>query len=303
MAHQVTYGESRLPQACGDITRYDSWCGSTSRQCIYVNGILNSDADHESSCKALSRLTAASVLGVFNKSGLISTSDKSLLLKLLFGDIAIDLGECALDWSSIVPSATLGWPGATMTFNKSVIALFYLLRLTGNSWPMNPIVIVAHSQGNLVAANALFLYAYLVKKHQLKQPNIHVVGIASPAPSWPTNDYISVKLFTHAFDIVPYLSLGRSGVGGPSSVPYVMPADVTISENSASHGVDTYLDDESVVEWLWSVLKTPEPVKKVIRKEMEEAKKKQAAEAAARKKIAAESMARFNKFSDLGPKY
>jgi hypothetical protein len=291
MAHQVTYGENRLPQVCGDLTRYDSWCAGTTRQCIFVNGIMNGPEDHAATAKGIAHLTAASVLGVFNRSGLTHINRPDPLL-----DLGVDLLECIQDSAAILAGAVGIKPA--LTLNKSVRAPYYLLRLTGNTWPMSPLVIVAHSQGNRVVSNALFLYSHTVSKHGLRHPDIHVVGLASPAPSWPTNDFITVKLFSHMLDVVPYLAFGRSGVGftANSAVPYIAPPDTTVSAMELGYGAETYLDDRPVMEWLWQVLKTPVAARNQILKEMDDVRQQKL-------KKAREAAARFTRLTNTGPRY
>jgi hypothetical protein len=73
---------------------------------------------------------------------------------------------------------------------------------------------VAHSQGNLITANALMHFSAQVSEQQVPwPPRIRVFAVASPALSWPTNDFISVRTYRHSMDLVAWLSIGRNATG------------------------------------------------------------------------------------------
>ena len=99
----------------------------------------------------------------------------------------------------------------TPLLNGCAKSLFQVLCEEGFAWPNWPVVIVAHSQGNLIASNALMRFSAQVRKTGVAwPPRIQVFAVTSPAVSWPTNEFISVKTYRHSMDLVAWLSLGRN---------------------------------------------------------------------------------------------
>src|SRR5205814_1925050 len=66
-----------------------------------------------------------------------------------------------------------------------------------------PIVIVCHSQGNLIVGNALNALSCV---EGVPMPFIHVFCLASPALYWPGG--FSSQFYTHMDDLVPLGSFG-----------------------------------------------------------------------------------------------
>jgi len=93
------------------------------------------------------------------------------------------------------------------------------------------------------------LYSKMVTKYKLNHPHIHVFAIASPAVSWPTNEFISVSTYSHGNGIVPALSMWRDSRSKGS----------VITSESTDHALNTYLADQPVVDALCRIVGTKSP--------------------------------------------
>jgi len=70
------------------------------------------------------------------------------------------------------------------------------------------VMIVCHSQGNLITSNALNALSWVLGRGL---PEVRVFALASPAPYWPGG--INRKAYTNLQDPVTWLSLGTSQLG------------------------------------------------------------------------------------------
>ncbi len=178
----------RIPQSDGEVNCYDLKRSSRSLPRIYfVNGIRVSGRDHAVTAGLLSMLTEHTVCGVYNRSaGAIS-------------GLVFDIAQCALDYTqnavarltsgrnlnrppvpdSEVPALLEKVKRNSVVWNSATLSLFEQLVLNRHSVQM----IIAHSQGNLITSNALFVLEDMLGSSALCK--IRVYSLASPAPAWP----------------------------------------------------------------------------------------------------------------------
>lgn len=174
----------KIPSLDGEINRYNVTQSTVfSPRVYYVNGIRTEGRDHAKTATLLSVLTERPIWGVYNRTG---------------GFVA-DLGQSALDYmqnagaratsSGLQPARQVARHeipklvdeviGKSLIWNKATVELFRTLMLNLQSRQM----IVAHSQGNMVTSNALFVVERVLGSQALK--NIRVYSLASPSPGWP----------------------------------------------------------------------------------------------------------------------
>lgn len=174
-----------VPNKDGEINKYNllNMAVSTPRL-YYVNGIRNSAKDHALTASLLSILCEHPVYGIYN----------------LSQGALVDLGQCLLDYTQNASARVFGnrklIPGKTLrddevkkiveeTVKGSVIwnqATVSLFREVANNYGRN-MLIVAHSQGNLITSNALFIIERVFGSAALKY--VRVYSLASPSPAWP----------------------------------------------------------------------------------------------------------------------
>jgi hypothetical protein len=173
-----------IPSRDGEINQYNLSLASVYNPRIYyVNGIRTNGQDHAKTAALLSLLTERPIWGVYNRTG----------------GFAADLGQSALDYlQNAGARATSGGltpakPVArheipklvddiikrSLIWNKATVELFRTLMLNLHTRQM----IVAHSQGNMVTSNALFVVEKALGSQALQ--NIRVYSLASPSPGWP----------------------------------------------------------------------------------------------------------------------
>ncbi len=178
-----------IPSADGEVNVYNlSQASADSPRIYFVNGIRVPPRDHAVSAALLSLLTEHPVHGVYNRTaGLIS-------------GFVFDLAQCLADYTQNA-TARLGSKSnagrlrdvadhelpalvdevmsRSVVWNKATASLFRQLVLNRSQRQL----IVAHSQGNLIASNALFVYEDVMGGSSMG--NIRVYSLASPAPAWP----------------------------------------------------------------------------------------------------------------------
>lgn len=131
----------------------------------------------------LSLLTERPITGIYNKTN----------------GALVDLGQCVLDYlqnatarlsshqnqdraaipESQIPGLLQRTMDNSIVWNTATAKLFQSLVINRHRKQM----IVAHSQGNLITANALFVLEDMLGARILR--NIRVYSLASPAPAWP----------------------------------------------------------------------------------------------------------------------
>jgi hypothetical protein len=235
---------NQTPAGDGAVTLYGPQ--ASNRRLIYVNGINTSPQAHRETAAALSGILQAQVLGVYNASDGIGRDLEECADEYadLVKDVLMNAGKRAsaevirlgsralssvpplqfLKYAGDVAATSLDMlplpPSTDYLTNPATYALWNLLAHHTRHWPHLAISIVAHSQGNLITSSALFLHEYsTITKGIGTKRAIHVYALASPSPAWPRSPHVSVRTYSYADDIVPYLSMGRSfgGVVGVSS--------------------------------------------------------------------------------------
>jgi hypothetical protein len=155
---------------------------------------------------ALAGHVPCNVSGVYNQSGFTDSIYKPEPAGLdhilsAVGRFVSDTSECVMDLASI--KVQHSGIEKTITLNPTVMSLYRLLRRMVGRKDGVTIRIVAHSQGNLIASNALYLYRRAVERGEFVPHHVHVYAIASPAPDWPASKFIHVKSFMHNLDPIP----------------------------------------------------------------------------------------------------
>lgn len=177
-----------IPQDDGEVNVYNLGnAGASSARVYFVNGIRVSGRDHAVTAGLLSLLIESPVWGVYNRTaGAIS-------------GLVFDVAQCLLDYTqnatarmtshrnldrppisdAEVPELLRKVKRNSVVWNTATLRLFEELVLHRHT----PQMIVAHSQGNLITSNALFVLEDMLGASGLR--NIRVYSLASPAPAWP----------------------------------------------------------------------------------------------------------------------
>ncbi len=178
-----------IPQQNGQITCYNPGgiCVASPVRVYFVNGIRVTGREHAVTAGLLSLMIERPVWGVYNK-----TAGK-------ISGLVFDLAQCALDFTQnaaarLVSHRNLKKPAVrdadipellrkakqnSVVWNTATFRLFEELVNNRHSRQL----IVAHSQGNLITSNALFVLEDMLGSKALA--NIRVYSLASPAPAWP----------------------------------------------------------------------------------------------------------------------
>jgi hypothetical protein len=265
----------QLPKNDGDVNLYNSGHPPTTRRFIFVNGIHNLPRDHRDVGRKLSALTGADVYGVYN----------------LSEDILTDFSQCVGDWASIgmarlgerldqevrdwvSPLGAIPMPIAQVTrggivsmadavdrvfyrhdfqYNQCTKKLCELLVAEVDRWPSASVVIVPHSQGNLITSAALYAYfACLRVAGRTPRRRIKVFGLASPAPLWPENRFLGLRFYTNCDDMVTWLSLGQSF--GSNNARVERAGNFTTDDPIAPHLATNYVHKTSFLHDLMLAL-------------------------------------------------
>lgn len=177
-----------IPHDDGEVNVYNLGnAGSSTARVYFVNGIRVSGRDHAVTAGLLSLLIESPVLGVYNRTaGAIS-------------GLVFDVAQCVLDYTqnatarfssrrnlerppvpdAEVPELLRKVKQNSVVWNTATVRLFEELVLHRHM----PQMVVAHSQGNLITSNALFVLEDMLGASALR--NIRVYSLASPAPAWP----------------------------------------------------------------------------------------------------------------------
>jgi hypothetical protein len=185
----------RIPVVDGEVNEYNLTKSPVATPRIYfVNGIRVVGREHALTAAYLSVLIERPVWGIYNKTAGVGLGS------------VVDLSQCLLDYTQnwlarLGPRENLNWVAhldkpAKVPDNK--IPQF-LDRLDKVAVVWNPAtrelfkelarhkaqrqLIIAHSQGNLITSNALFVLEDVLGSASLH--NIRVYSLASPAPAWP----------------------------------------------------------------------------------------------------------------------
>ncbi len=173
-----------IPSKYGELNVYNLTGSRSSTPIIYfVNGIRVPGEDHAKTAALLSVLTEHPIRGVYNK------TDGAI----------VDVKQCIRDYTQNAIARGLSFRltpnkhiaddelvkkldqliGSSLIWNLATVALFRQLAINRSRMKY----IVAHSQGNLLASNALFVLEDFLRSGALS--NERVYSLASPSPGWP----------------------------------------------------------------------------------------------------------------------
>jgi hypothetical protein len=179
----------RPPTNDGDLKEYNlSESTVTNPRIYFVNGIRVLPIDHAKLAAYLSLLIERPIWGVYN-----ATAGQRL------GSL-VDLLQCVADYAQnatarLTSHRNLGRPARVseeqipqflanlernyVVWNRATLSLFRQLILHRRQTQY----IIAHSQGNLITSNALFVMEDVLGSAGLRQ--VRVYSLASPSPAWP----------------------------------------------------------------------------------------------------------------------
>src|SRR5690349_4428233 len=178
-----------IPSGDGQVNVYNLGNSNVQTPRVYfVNGIRVLPRDHALTAAYLSLLIERPVVGVYNATaGLIK-------------GFVFDLAQCGLDYlqnagarfgsqKNVTKPAKVPEEKITeflnavdqkyIVWNQATLSLFKELVKNRHSMQM----IVAHSQGNLITSNALFVMEDVLGTASLQK--VRVYSLASPSPGWP----------------------------------------------------------------------------------------------------------------------
>lgn len=178
-----------IPKGDGDVNLYNMGCSTVFTPRIYfVNGIRVLAGSHAQTAGYLSMLIERPVWGVYNATA-----------GLRIGSL-VDFWQCLRDWTQNagarlssrsnlnkppkvpddkIPAFLADIEKTYTVWNKATLSLFK--QLIENR--REPQMIIAHSQGNLITSNALFVMEDVLGSAGLQK--VRVYSLASPAPAWP----------------------------------------------------------------------------------------------------------------------
>lgn len=252
---------NEVPKHGGDRVKYYSPGVNTKKTIVFVNGIMNTPDDHAKSCQQIMNATGCQVLGVYNQKGNENAVVLSAAVRnpILAEAIVSDLAQCISDQVGLL-ARNAGYTGGSI--NGCTDSLLNLLLEFGARWPSKPLCILAHSQGNLITSNALFMYEALMatKGVGIDDPKmkaliekgpirIHVFAVASPAWAWPKPGLTTVHKYYHFLDLVAATSVGNNRRG-------LINGTTTITGADAGHSLSGYLDDPRLVDSICSKMGT-----------------------------------------------
>lgn len=177
------------PTRDGEVNAYNLTGAAAGTPRIYfVNGIRVTGRDHAQTASYLSALIERPVWGIYN-----------MTAGVRLGSV-VDIAQCMLDYTQnavarLGSSQNMNKPALVpdhkipdflsrleqqyVVWNKATLSLFKELARHKGQRQM----IVAHSQGNLITSNALFVLEDVFGSAGLR--DIRVYSLASPAPAWP----------------------------------------------------------------------------------------------------------------------
>jgi len=175
----------KVPSIDGDVNEFNLAGSPAAAPLVYfVNGINTTGLVHARTAAYLSLLIERPVWGVYNKTD----------------GMALDLAQCLADYAQnatarLGSSNNLNKPAKVpdskipeflstvekkyTVWNKATVALFKKLAFNKGKRQL----VIAHSQGNLITSNALFVMEDVFGSAGLQ--NIRVYSLASPSPAWP----------------------------------------------------------------------------------------------------------------------
>ena len=181
---------------------------------IYVNGMATTARTHAITSRQLATIAGMNVTGIYNQCGTNGSEG--------FMSILVDLVECVRDQTLSVgrtldvrirrlltmteASRAEAIGNIILRHNLAAQRLYseLLAAARTNQWT----IVVCHSQGNLITANALWVLKHMRENTLTQMGKIRVFGLASPSVSWPPNRQggLRFNLYRHSGDPVTLLS-------------------------------------------------------------------------------------------------
>lgn len=206
------------PTADGEMNLYSNPEGQgkpwfdPKRRVVFVNGMSNSPKDHRESALGLSLLQACPCIGLFNKSeGFFSDLGQCITDKMTLGTISpMPVGKTGgyTTWKQVIDAvydkekakkpwlSKVDFVHSLINGNKATSALFrYLVSMSQSD--RKALRIYAHSQGNLITANALAATGIALGDWAIG--GIEVNSFGSPCRFWPPG----LKRTNYAFTFDP----------------------------------------------------------------------------------------------------
>ena len=211
---------------------------SSDAELVFVNGMDNSPANHRRAARQLATITGQTVVGIYNQTGLNGNENiPNRIMDFIqcVHDLSLPVGRSApllLGMQALSnPSAVLAMllarrsagritpirqaerlaGEAVLSLNRASLALFG--RLYDNAEKGKRTVIVCHSQGNLISANAVWVTKRT--RHWATSPvgQVSLFGLASPTASWPPNNEDGFQFSLYRDDRDPVTLISVPGVG------------------------------------------------------------------------------------------
>ena len=180
---------AKIPANDGEVNLYNlANSASTAPRIYYVNGIRVLPKEHALTAAYLSLLVENPIWGIYNATAGVNIGS------------VVDVLQCMLDYTQNVvarpfsilnqnkppkvaekdiPEFLRTVESKYMVWNQATLSLFKELIRNRHEQQL----IIAHSQGNLITSNALFVVEDILGSAGLH--NIRVYSLASPSPAWP----------------------------------------------------------------------------------------------------------------------
>ncbi|WJS84138.1 hypothetical protein [Paracoccus sp. TOH] len=215
-----TIAQGATPSADGAVTRFvspevqnKSWFNPT-KPVIFVNGMMNTGADHRASAEALSLMLGCPVIGVYNrKDGFWADlfqciTDKARLTQVQTSNLNHNTNWIAFFdqvWQKSREKRPMlskeDFAHEMLAGNPAAQSLFALL--IGQPGGMLGTPVYCHSQGNLVTSNALSAVTLVKGADSVR--GLEVNSFGSPARGWPVG--LNRVNNAYTFDPVSFLDL------------------------------------------------------------------------------------------------
>ncbi|MFC3568666.1 hypothetical protein [Paracoccus simplex] len=215
-----TIAQGATPSADGAVTRFvspevqnKSWFNPT-KPVIFVNGMMNTGADHRASAEALSLMLGCPVIGVYNrKDGFWADlfqciTDKARLTQVQTSNLNHNTNWIAFFdqvWQKSREKRPMlskeDFAHEMLAGNPAAQSLFALL--IGQPGGMLGTPVYCHSQGNLVTSNALSAVTLVKGVDSVR--GLEVNSFGSPARGWPVG--LNRVNNAYTFDPVSFLDL------------------------------------------------------------------------------------------------
>ena len=266
-----------VPKQDGDITLYFQSLAAEQPgfqhqgRAIFVNGMDNTGENHAEAALALSLLQFRPVIGVFNQSGgtivdiAQCIADKGVLSQVQSQAVLSSAG-----WATAVDAAyfiakkikpqlnKIDFVGALIASNAATFALYRLLVNSSQDFRRKT-PIFCHSQGNLLASNALTAVALALGPQAIL--GIEVNSFGSPCRYWPAG--INRTNFAFTLDPVSWLDLRMDGTSSKvgqldftHGFAFYMKNDAEFVVNrfrTGSLGMTVAMDEKGLVKFLLGI--------------------------------------------------